>query len=83
MYDWGKKRNMLVFTGVYVCVKAKLTCVSFFPFFFAPFPIYFIVIIDIIVFFWSCHVSSRNAFVIVIVFVLKMKMKMIKMKKVI
>ena len=30
MYDWGKKRNMLVFTGVYVCVKAKLTFVSFF-----------------------------------------------------
>ena len=39
MYDWGKKRKMLVFTGVYVCVKAKLTFVSFFlPFFFAPFP---------------------------------------------
>ena len=33
MYDWGKKRKMLVFTGVYVCVKAKLTFVSFFPFF--------------------------------------------------
>jgi len=30
MYDWGKKRKMLVFTGVYVCVKAKLTFVSFF-----------------------------------------------------
>ena len=40
MYDWGKKRKMLVFTGVYVCVKAKLTFVSFFSsnFFFAPFP---------------------------------------------
>ena len=40
MYDWGKKRKMLVFTGVYVCVKAKLTFVSFFfQFFFsAPFP---------------------------------------------
>ena len=31
---------MLVFTGVYVCVKAKLTLVSFFSlFFFAPFPL--------------------------------------------
>ena len=30
MYAWGKKRKMLVFTGVYVCVKAKLTFVSFF-----------------------------------------------------
>ena len=30
---------MLVFTGVYVCVKAKLPLVSFFSlFFFAPFP---------------------------------------------
>ena len=39
MYDWGKKRKMLVFTGVYVCVKAKLTFVIFFSnFFFAPFP---------------------------------------------
>ena len=34
MYDWGKKRKMLVFTGVYVCVKAKLTFVSFFSIFF-------------------------------------------------
>ena len=34
----GKKRKMLVFTGVYVCVKAKLTFVSFFFLFFAPFP---------------------------------------------
>ena len=34
MYAWGKKGKMLVFTGVYVCVKAKLTLVSFFlPFF--------------------------------------------------
>ena len=40
MYDLGKKRKMLVFTGVYVCVKAKLTFVSFFSqfFYFAPFP---------------------------------------------
>ena len=40
MYDWGKKRKMLVFTGVYVCVKAKLTFVSFFfgIFYFEPFP---------------------------------------------
>ena len=39
MYAWGKKRKMLVFTGVYVCVKAKLTLVSFFSiFFFPPFP---------------------------------------------
>ena len=30
MYVWGKKRKMLVFTGVYVCVKAKLTLVRFF-----------------------------------------------------
>jgi len=36
MYAWGKKGKMLVFTGVYVCVRAKLTLVSFF--FFAPFP---------------------------------------------
>ena len=34
MYDWGKKRKMLVFTGVYVCVKAKLTLVSFFLLFY-------------------------------------------------
>ena len=27
----GEKRKILVFTGVYVCVKAKLTLVSFFP----------------------------------------------------
>ena len=39
MYAWGKKGKMLVFTGVYVCVKAKLTVVSFFFLvFFAPFP---------------------------------------------
>ena len=39
MYAWGKKRKLLVFTAVYVCVKAKLTLVSFFfNFFFAPFP---------------------------------------------
>ena len=39
MYAWGKKGKMLVFKGVYVCVKAKLTLVSFFFFFFfAPFP---------------------------------------------
>ena len=38
MYAWGKKGKMLVFTGVYVCVKAKLTLVSFFPCFIAPFP---------------------------------------------
>ena len=30
----GKKGKMLVFTGVYVCVKAKLTLVRFFSFFF-------------------------------------------------
>ena len=38
MYAWGKKGKILVFTGVYVCVKAKLTLVSFFflVFFFAP-----------------------------------------------
>ena len=36
----GKKRKLLVFTAVYVCVKAKLTLVRFFffKFFFAPFP---------------------------------------------
>ena len=39
MYAWGKKRKLLVFTAVYVCVKAKLTLVRFFfNFFFAPFP---------------------------------------------
>ena len=39
MYAWGKKGKMLVFTGVYVCVKANLTLVSFFFLvFFAPFP---------------------------------------------
>ena len=38
MYAWGKKGKMLLFTGVYVCVKAKLTLVSFFSPFFAPFP---------------------------------------------
>ena len=39
MYAWGKKGKMLVFTGVYVCVMAKLTFVSFFSFFFlAPSP---------------------------------------------
>ena len=30
----GKKGKMLDFTGVYVCVKAKLTFVRFFSFFF-------------------------------------------------
>ena len=30
MYAWGKKRKLLVFTAVYVCVKAKLTLVRFF-----------------------------------------------------
>ena len=30
MCAWGKKGKMLVLTGVYVCVKAKLTLVSFF-----------------------------------------------------
>ena len=30
----GKKRKLLVFTAVYVCVKAKLTLISFFFFFF-------------------------------------------------
>ena len=34
-YNARKKGKMLVFTGVYVCVKAKLTLVRFF---FAPFP---------------------------------------------
>ena len=34
MYAWGKKRKLLVFTAVYVCVKAKLTFVSFFSIFF-------------------------------------------------
>ena len=34
----GKKKKNVSFTGVYVCVKAKLTFVSFFPFFFAPSP---------------------------------------------
>ena len=39
MYAWGKKQKRLVFTGVYVCVRAKLTLDSFFSlFFFAPFP---------------------------------------------
>ena len=39
MYAWGKKGKMLVFTGVYVCVKAKVTLGSFFSLFFvAPFP---------------------------------------------
>ena len=37
MYAWGKKGKMLVFTGVYVCVKAKLTLFSFFPCFFCTF----------------------------------------------
>ena len=39
MYAWGKKGKMLVFTGVYVCVKAKLTFVSFFSPFFCTFPL--------------------------------------------
>ena len=41
MYAWGKKGKMLVFTGVYVCVKAKLTLVSFFSsfFFICTFPL--------------------------------------------
>ena len=35
----GKKRKTVSFSSVYVCVKAKLTIVSFFYFFFyAPFP---------------------------------------------
>ena len=39
MYTWRKKRKNVSFTRVYVCVKAKLTFDSFFPLFFAPFPI--------------------------------------------
>ena len=40
MYAWGKKRKLLVFTAVYVCVKAKLTLVWFFFFnFFCTFPL--------------------------------------------
>ena len=40
MYAWGKKRKLLVFTAVYVCVKAKLTLVRFFSiFFFCTFPL--------------------------------------------
>ena len=34
IFAWGKKRKLLVFTAVYVCVKAKLTLVSFFSIFF-------------------------------------------------
>ena len=34
----GIKGKFLVFIGVYVCVKARLTLFRFFPFFFAPFP---------------------------------------------
>ena len=30
----GEKRKSVSFSSVYVCVKAKLTLVSFFPFFF-------------------------------------------------
>ena len=42
MYAWGKKRKLLVFTAVYVCVKAKLTLVRFFffNFFFCTFPLW-------------------------------------------
>ena len=40
----GEKRIFLVFTGVYVCVKAKLTFVSFFPFF-CTFPLHSIFIL--------------------------------------
>ena len=39
MFAWGKKGKMLVFTGGYVCVKAKLTLFSFFPCFFCTFPL--------------------------------------------
>ena len=39
MYAWGKKEKKVSFSRVHVCVKAKLTLVSFFYFFFyAPFP---------------------------------------------
>ena len=34
----GKKEKSVSFSRVYVCVKAKLTLVSFFYFFFAPSP---------------------------------------------
>ena len=34
MYAWGNKRKLLVFTAMYVCVKAKLTLVRFFSKFF-------------------------------------------------
>ena len=34
-----KKGKMLVFTGLYVCVKAKLTFVSFVFLFFCTFPL--------------------------------------------
>merc|ERR1719234_1708729 len=41
MYAWGKKRKLLVFTAVYVCVKAKLTLVRFFfNFFLCTFPLF-------------------------------------------
>ena len=40
IYAKGKKGKMLVLTGVYVCVKAKLTLVSFFSFFFLHLSLY-------------------------------------------
>ena len=35
MYAWGKKSKSVSFSRVYVCVKAKLTLVSFFFTFFS------------------------------------------------
>ena len=43
MYAWGEKRKNVSFSRVYVCVKAKLTFVSFFSFLLiAPFPYRFV-----------------------------------------
>ena len=38
MYAWGKKSKSVSFSRVYVCVKAKLTLVSFVLLFFCTFP---------------------------------------------
>ena len=50
---------MLVFTGVYVCVKAKLTFVSFFSFFFCTFPLIRFIFIAYFTFRFTGELSSH------------------------
>ena len=61
MYAWGKKGKMLLFTGVYVCVKAKLTLVSFFPCFFCTFPLEAYFFIEGIAYYMSQDAKKKES----------------------